>query len=302
MARQRTEVGIAALRLERDARRRPAVEDSLAPDVELLEHDVVHHQLAVDHGDANVLAGTCPQGRVAHAVDLAADATVAERRGFERVPTIERRGGLEGLAREVTAVRCHEGHRHDKAERDAGASCHGIPPRPFGRRGGEAGSVLLRREREQAVGRKPVEPGPEMRGKRNERGRVRIGSRRLARLRGEIGDEQCDHEHVSHRPLGDGFDEVDGAAPPVGVAHERRPCHQCRFSQRHDDAEQENERRRYRTPDLVQPSHGSEDAARLRVDLHFADAFLERRGDLRRQLVDDDLPQIAPRGFEKSHD
>jgi hypothetical protein len=42
--------------------------------------------------------------------------------------------------------------------------------------------------------------------------------------------------------------------------------------------------------------------AGLLVDFDFVDVFLERRGDLRRQLLEDDLAEIATRRSEKCHD
>ena len=61
VAGQRAEVGVALRRLERDAGGRAFVEDLRALDVLLLERDVVHHQLAVDDGDADGLARDAPR-------------------------------------------------------------------------------------------------------------------------------------------------------------------------------------------------------------------------------------------------
>ena len=60
---QRTEIGVGRGGLERDVRGRALVEDLRALDLALVERDVVHHQLAVDDGDADGLAGAGPQRR-----------------------------------------------------------------------------------------------------------------------------------------------------------------------------------------------------------------------------------------------
>ena len=72
--------------------------------IEPLERDVVHHQLAVDDGDADRFARAGPERRVADAVDVASHAAVAEHRRFEDVLPVDgcRLGG-RGLAGDVDA-------------------------------------------------------------------------------------------------------------------------------------------------------------------------------------------------------
>ena len=80
------------------------VENLRALDVEPLERDVVHHQLAVDDGDADRLARAGPERRVADAVDVAADAAIPEHRRFEDVLAVDGcRLGCRRLARDVGA-------------------------------------------------------------------------------------------------------------------------------------------------------------------------------------------------------
>ena len=52
-------------------------------------------------------------------------------------------------------------------------------------------------------------------------------------------------------------------------------------------------------PTSVQPPHRPENAARLLVDRHVAGALLQRRGELRRDLVDDHLPQVHAPGLHQ---
>ncbi len=55
-------------------------------------------------------------------------------------------------------------------------------------------------------------------------------------------------------------------------------------------------------PDFVEPPHRREDAARLRVHFDFVDALLQRGGDLRRELLEDDLAEVAAGGAEEADD
>jgi hypothetical protein len=86
------------------------------------------------------------------------------------------------------------------------------------------------------------------------------------------------------------------------LAIEHRPGHERRLAERDDDAEEQDERRGYWTPYFVEPPHRSEDAAGLLIDFDVAHAFLERRCELRRQLLEDDLTEVSARRLQKAHD
>ena len=72
-----------------------------------------------------------------------------------------------------------------------------------------------------------------------------------------------------------------------------RPGHQRRLRERHDHAEEEDQRRRDRAADFVEAPHRSQDAARLLVHLDFRHVLLQRCRDLRPQLLEDHLAEIS---------
>jgi hypothetical protein len=85
MSGERTEVGVRRGGFERDVGGGALVEDLRASHLPLVEGDVVDHQLDIDDRDPDGLAGAGPQGGIADAVDLAADAAVPEHRRLEPV-------------------------------------------------------------------------------------------------------------------------------------------------------------------------------------------------------------------------
>src|SRR5262245_42545712 len=88
---------------------------------------------------------------------------------------------------------------------------------------GDACGVLLGRKRKQAVPSKPVEPRSQTRIEGDEWHSRRIAGRRLTGLGGEIRDEDCNHEDIGHRPLGDQLDESQDAPPPGAAIQKHRP-------------------------------------------------------------------------------
>ena len=112
MAGDRTVVDVALGGRERDVGTRRFVENLRALDVHALERDVVHHQLAVDDGDAHRLARARPQRRVADTVDLATDPPVSDHRRLEDVFPIE--GGRLGRRRLRRDVGACDGKKKDE--------------------------------------------------------------------------------------------------------------------------------------------------------------------------------------------
>ena len=125
---------------------------------------------------------------------------------------------------------------------------------------------------------------------------------RDAGARRQKRDEQRDDEDVGHRPLGDRLDERKRALPPAIAGHENSPGDERGLDERNDHAEEENERGGDGTSDLVQAPNRSDNAARLLVDHDLPKVFLQRCRDLRRELVEHALAQVAARAFDERDD
>ena len=130
MARHRTVVDVALRGRERDVGPGGLVENLWALDVEPLERDVVHHQLAVDDGDADRLTRARPERRVADAIDITSDAAVPEHRRLEDVLAIDGRGfGGRRLGKDVPARAGKEENKdaegHRKPRRKGHRMLHG---------------------------------------------------------------------------------------------------------------------------------------------------------------------------------
>ena len=106
-------------------------------------------------------------------------------------------------------------------------------------------------------------------------GSLRGGRRRRRGRRRQVDDEERDDEDVGHRPLGDELDELGEAHPRRGIARKHGQRDQRRLGERHDHAEEQDQRGRHRAADVVELPHRSDDAAGLLVDLDVLDALLQ---------------------------
>jgi len=159
---------------------------------------------------------------------------------------------------------------------------------------------LLRGQRKEAISGKPVEARAKTGGKGDQGGRG-VVRRGLARPCSQIGDEQRDHKDVRHRPFGDQFNKIEGALPARRVGGEGGAQYQRNFAERHDDAEEQDERRGQQAAYLVKVPHRARDAAGLLENFDFPGVVFQRGHHFRGEFFDDGLAQIAAGGLEEGN-